>query len=263
MTLAISMVLCLDDAVPRSADIQRELTTRFPDLPAATDGEQKETTIAFRVGSDDIILAQMPAPFPWSDLEGPCATSILWKNAAEEVKRHKYHWIVTVMSPESEPIPLAERLTQATVALMAACPSAIGVYWGNATLLVPTNLFIDFAQKIMPAGPPLHIWIDFRIGRDSERSSSGFTAGMTALGHMEFETQNCPEPPGELRQRLESLARYVLENGPVIKDGDTIGEDANERIRIVYSKSSFGHKGRVMRLEYETASPKKPWWKLW
>lgn len=115
----------------------------------------------------------------------------------------------------------------------------------------------------MPAGAPLHIWIDFRIGRDSEKSSSGFTAGMAALGHMEFETQKCPEPPGELRQRLESLARYVLENGPVIKDGDTIGEDANERIRIVYAKSAFGHKEKVMRLEYETASPQKPWWKLW
>jgi hypothetical protein len=44
-------------------------------------------------------------------------------------------------------------------------------------------------------------------------------------------------------------------------DGDTIGEDANERIRVVYAKSAFGHEGQVMRLQYET--PEKPWWKLW
>jgi hypothetical protein len=49
----------------------------------------------------------------------------------------------------------------------------------------------------------------------------------------------------------------------VIRDGDTIGEDADERIRVVYSKSKFGHNDRVMRLDYEKASRKKPWWKLW
>jgi hypothetical protein len=262
MALGISMVLCLDDKKPSVADVTREFATHFPDMPPATDVEEKDITMSFRIRADDIILAQMPAPFPWSDLEGPCATSILWKNAAAEIKEHKIHWIVTI-NAELEPIPLSERLTQATVALMAACPSAIGVYWGNATLVVPKALFTEFAQKIMPLGPPLHIWIDFRVGRDSEKSSSGFTAGMAALGHMELETQKCPEPPHELRQRFEGLIRYVLENGPVIKDGDTIGEDANERIRVVYSKSAFGHKDQVMRLEYETASDKKPWWKLW
>ena len=167
------------------------------------------------------------------------------------------------MSGELAPIELSTRLTQATAAFMAACPSAIGVYWGNATLVVPKALFIDFAQEVMPSGPPLHIWVDLRIGRDSEESSSGFTSGMAALGHMELETQKCPEPPGELRKRFEALIGYLLEKGPVINDGDTIGEDANERIRVVYSTSAFGHEGQVMRLHYEAASPKKPWWKLW
>jgi hypothetical protein len=109
----------------------------------------------------------------------------------------------------------------------------------------------------------LHIWVDFRVGKDGERTSSGFTAGMAALGLMELETQHCPEPPGELKDRLLGLAGYLLENGPVIRDGDTVGEDANEKIRVVYAPSSFGHEGRVMRLEYEKPSPQKPWWKLW
>jgi hypothetical protein len=102
----------------------------------------------------------------------------------------------------------------------------------------------------------------FAVGRDTAKSSSGFTTGMAALGHMEFEAQGAPEPPGELRKRFEALAGYVLEHGPVIEDGDTIGEDANERIRVVFSDSAFGHEGKVMRLEYERPSPQKPWW-LW
>ncbi|KKM60397.1 hypothetical protein LCGC14_1542240 [marine sediment metagenome] len=256
------MVMLGEDAVVSVSDIQHKLSANWPDLPAATDTDEKDDTLSFRVGSFDIILAKMPAPIPWSDLEGPCATSTLWPKAGEQVKGHEIHWIVTV-SGESSPLELSTLLTQVTASVMAACPSALGVYWGNARLVVPKNIFIDFAKEVLPHGPPLHIWVDFRVGKDTEKSSSGFTSGMAALGHLEFEAQGSPEPPGELRERLLSLAGYVVENGPAIKDGDTIGEDANERIRIVYAKSAFGHRGQVMRLEYEGSSPKKPWWKLW
>jgi hypothetical protein len=262
MAIGVSMVLLREDHTPKAADIAKELAARWPDLPTATDLEDTEDIVSLRIAGSDVIMAKMPAPFPWSDLEGPCATSVLWPKAAEELKPHKLHWIVTV-NGELEPIELSTLLTQATAALLAASPGALGVYWGNATLLVPKGIFIDFAEQVMPHGPPLHIWVDFRCGKDGERSSAGFTAGMTALGHMEFEAQGASEPPGELKERFLALAGYVLENGPVIRDGDTIGEDINERIRVVYSKSAFGHEGQVMRLIYETPSPQKPWWKLW
>ena len=262
MALGISMIMLSGDAPLLAADVQRHLAANWPDLPAATEIAEGHGTLSMQVGAPSLIMGKMPAPIPWSDLEGPCATSILWKNAAKEVKAHTLHWIITV-NGELEPVALSRLLTQGTAAALSACPAAIGVYWGNATLIVPRAIFLDFATDVLPHGPPLHIWVDFRIGQDSAKSSSGFTTGMQALGHMEFETQQAPEPPGELRERLLSLAGYVIENGPVIKDGDTVGEDADEKIRVVYSKSASGYKEKVMRLVYETASPKKPWWKLW
>lgn len=158
---------------------------------------------------------------------------------------------------------LSTRLSQATVAAMATCPAALGTYWGNARMVVPKGTFIDFAEQILPQGPPVPIWVDFRTGRDGERSSSGFTCGKAALGHMEIEAQGVPEPPAELRERFSAIAGYLLENGPVIRGGDTIGEDEIEHIRVRYSDSAFGSEGEVMRLEYERASQDKPWWKLW
>jgi hypothetical protein len=59
-----------------------------------------------------------------------------------------------------------------------------------------------------------------------------------------------------------SLCEYLLVNGPVIKDGHTVGESADEKIRVVHSPSAFGQEGQVMRLDYEAAQ-KKPWWKVW
>jgi len=130
-------------------------------------------------------------------------------------------------------------------------------YWCNATLVVPPELFRDFAVEILPHGPPIHIWVDFRIGPNEQGSMSAFTTGLSALGHLEIETQNSPEPASELRERFEGLIHYLLENGPVIKNGDTIGEDQNERIKVVYSRSAFGHEGKVMRLDYGPLKKKR------
>ena len=261
MAIGIAMIMLSTDSPIRAKDVQRHLAQSWHDLPAASDIEDKDGMLSLQIGGASLIMAKMPAPIPWIDLEGPCETSILWKNSASEVKKHSIHWIVTV-NGDLDPLPLSKLLTQATAAAMAACDRAIGVYWGNATLVIPKNIFIDFAKDVLPHGPPLQIWVDFRVGKDSDTSSSGFTVGMKALGHMEFESQKSPEPPDELRERFLALAGYVVENGPVIRDGDTVGEDAEERIRVVYSDSSFGHDGKVMRLEYETASIKKPWWKF-
>lgn len=262
MTIAISMVTFPSEPEFAVAEIQNYLTSKWPELPTPSDVEEKDGTLMFTVGDDLVIYAIMPGPIPWSDLEGPCSTSLMWPDAKKELKQHKFHVIVTVNS-QAEPIEIMTRLTQATAALMATSEAAQGVLWSHAMMLVKKEVFVDFATEVMPEELPLHVWVDFRVGQDGERSSGGFTAGMSMLGHMEFEAKESPEPPGELRDRFMGLAGYVLENGPVINDGDTIGQDANERIRVVYSDSEFGHEGQVMRLVYEQESAGKPWWKFW
>ena len=243
-------------------DIQGKLASHWPALPPPTEEKQQGVTLSFRLGSSDVILGTMPAAVPWSDLEGPCATSFLWRDAGSVLRTHKAHVIVTI-SGELDPIALSSLLTQVSASVMDTSPLALGMLWTNAALIVPKALFIDFAVRILPNGPPLDIWVDFRVGKLSEKSSSGFTTGMNALGFMEFETQAANEIPSELRKRFSSLARYLMLNGPVIKDGDTVGENADEQIRVVYSDSQFGNKSKVMRLDYGRASASKPWWRIW
>jgi hypothetical protein len=243
-----------------SAAIQADLARQWPSLPKAEIGEEKEGTFAFRVGALDVVAGLMPAPIPWSDLEGPCATSWLWKDGAEALRAHTNHLILTVSGDEG-PLERMRLLTQATASILATCPEAVGVFWTHAAMVIQPPLFREFATQMIER--PLYLWVDFRVGKNAVGKSSGFTTGMESLGLMEFETEDSPEPPGELRERFFGLANYVVENGPVIRDGDTIGEDANERIRVVYADSAFGHKGKVMRLEYSSAKPKKPWWRPW
>jgi hypothetical protein len=213
--------------------------------------------ISFGVGQAHVVAVKMPAPIPWSDLEGPCATGVLWDDAVSEVKRHQSHVIITVIG-SADAVASSVLLTQATVSLMAAT-QAMGVYWCNASMLVPRDLFTDVAMEVMPFGPPLLIWVDFRVGKDEGRTSSGFTTGMHALDHREFTAKGVKEPPDELRNRLIGLCEYVISNGPVINDGCTVGQDRHEKIRVVYGESDFGHENEVIKLVYEQESPELPW----
>lgn len=259
--IAISMIPLGQSPKISPSAIKNDLSATWPDLPTLGPTEKSgKTILTFDVGDGaHVFLSLMPGPISWSDLEGPCATSVLWRDAAKVLKPHRSHLLVTIMFDDSRsPIQKSKLLTQVTASVLATCESALGVYWCNATLVVQPDLFRDFAVKILPHGPPIHIWIDFRIGPNKQGKMSGFTTGLRALGHLEIETQNSPETASELRDRFEGLINYLLENGPVIKNGDTIGEDQNERIKAVYSQSAFGHEGQVIRLDYEPTK-KKGW----
>lgn len=260
MALSLAFVLLGPAAKISAGAIQSDLRETWRDLPEFGTPEKSENTISFQVGEASVVLGLMPAPVPWSDLEGPCATSVLWPQAAAAVRSHTRHLIVTVTA-ETGPLERSALLTKVCAAIIKACSDVIGVYWSQAALLVPPRIFRDFAVEILPGAPPLAIWVDFRVGRNPQGKTSGFTQGLAALGLMEFETENSPEPPGELRQRFEGLIFYLIEHGPVIRDGDTIGESAAERIKVTYSPSAFGNREKVMRLDYSAAT--KPWWKFW
>ncbi|MDA8563909.1 DUF4261 domain-containing protein [Mariniblastus sp.] len=254
--IGISMVMFTGTPTLDAAKIQHELSSRFPDLPEPINGTQQEGTVSFDLGDTSIVVAMMPAPIPWSDLEGPCKTSVLWRDAAVAIKGHTRHAVVTVIGAPNH-IARSKLLTKITAAVLVSTESAIGVYWGNATLVIGKDLFVDFASKVLPEELPLHIWIDFRVGSNKDGSSHGFTHGMAELGHMEFETQNANESPKELHDRLISLAGYVLEHGPVLKDGNTVGESATEQIKVSYQASDFGHTEKVISLVYDNPTNQK------
>lgn len=254
MSVSIAMVALGKGTKISPTAIQKDLAATFPSLPTPGSTEKKDGTFAFRMGDADIVFGLMPAPIPWSDLEGSCSRNWLWPNASAELRNHRVHVIVTVLA-DCEPIERLKLLTAATAALVETSETAVGVYWCDSKVVMPAKMFRDFAVTLIPDSFPLYVWVDFRIGKDSDGKVAGYTSGMTALGHMEFETWASSEPPGELRERFLGLAHYLLENGPVIEDGNTIGEDENERITVVYSNSKFGHKGQVMRLDYAPNVP--------
>ena len=259
MSMSISMVALGPGAKFSLSAFQQEVRETWPGLPEATDVDKGKGVFMFNLGTAKVIFGIMPAPIPWGDLEGPCATSWLWPDAEEVMRSHKGHMIITVADDEVDALARIKLLTQITASFVKVCDASVGVYYGDATLVISPELYREIAVEALPDEIPLFIWVDFRVGPGDDGKMCGFTHGLTPFGVMEMETVNSPETPGDLRERLMDLAGYLIENGPVIEDGHTVGRDENERILVSHTDSAFGHEGQVMRLDYEPAKKKKGW----
>ena len=212
MSLQLAIVLFQDTPTLSASDVTAYLSANWSNLPVASETGEEDNTISFRLGTADVAIGIMPAPVPWADLEGPCATGRLWPDSAAALSGHAAHAIVTMMG-ELPAIQLSSLLTQVTAAVCGASTQSLGVFWTNAVMVVRKDVFLDFATQILPKGSPLPIWVDFRVGRtESGNASAGFTAGLAALGLMEIEAQDATESPSELRQRLEAIAQYLVEH---------------------------------------------------
>ena len=235
----------------------------WDDVISPPDYDKEKGTLVFEHAGCIVAIGLMPAPIPGNDLDGPVATSWLWPEAAEEIGKQRGHLIVTVIdkSEAMSPVELRKLLTQVTASVVATTEAVLCVYWPEAGQLIEPDLFVEMARGMLPDTVPLPLWVDFRVGLVDQESglSYGFTDGLEKLGLMELVTQNASEPPGELRERLINIADYLLDNGMVIQDGHTLGEDASETITARYGPSPFGHEGQVMELDYSTKQKKRGW----
>jgi len=234
---------------PSLEGIREEIENSWPDSQLM-EAEESETVMSFDFGGDGcVFLGNMPAPVPWSDLESIAEASWLWPDAAEVLKSHDTHAIVT-MTGGRDPIQRLKLMTQVITSVLKATPSALGVYSHNARFCVSSQVFQSFADEFLPSDVPLTICVDVRVGENKDGTSSGFTRGLDSLGLMDIECSSANEPASELRARLEGIANYLLENGLIIRDGHTLGETAREIIRVKYASSKFGHDKKVMQLDY-------------
>lgn len=262
MSTAIALIpLAKGARLSRSKTVADLKSTWSIEVESSNAQKEKEVgVLTLGFGESFAAIGLMPAPIPAKELAGPIETSVFWPDAGNDLAQSRGHLIVSLMMPlEGNAIEVRKQLTMIVASVLVGCEGAQGVYWGDATMLIRSDVFRATAIESLP-DPPLMLWVDFRVGAAEKGKAAGFTTGMEALGLMEIECDAANEPPSLFRDRLLGIAGYLVANGLVIQNGHTIGEDEHERIRVVYGKSSFGYENAVMKLQYEPAK-KKPFWK--
>lgn len=141
------------------------------------------------------------------------------------------------------------RLLTEAVAAILQTQVGVGVYWGPGTLVNPPEIFLEHAARMSDEYLPLYLWIDFRVKPDKGGSLTLFTTGMVALGFMEIEIVRSQIKPFDAVDMAFNIAHYLLDNGPVLDHGDTIGISEKQTIKISHVPSIFEGRGTVYMLE--------------
>lgn len=196
------------------------------------------------------MIGHMPRPIPWSDLEGPASCAWHWPEAVSVLRDHASHLIVGVRVADDSPMNCAIRLTLLTAAICAAAPSATAVYWPSGTCVSSAPRFIELAREMRPDSLPLLAWVEFRVFPNDDRSRwSVFTTGLKPLGLMEIEVRDAQGSPSVLVEKVLDMADYLSQVGLVLKDGDTIGTTADEKLSIHHVPSAWERAEIVLWIE--------------
>lgn len=216
--------------------------------------EVSEKNIVSVMRGKDLVgfLAPMPAPIPNQEAEDNADRNFLWPDGREEAAAHRGHVIVTNFgSEEQTPIQSALAVTRLALAALQLF-DGIGVYWGNASVCNSREVFESFCEDISEEHVPTPVWLRFQlVSTDDEDEVGIYTLGMNQFGLMEIEVDRCGMDLQELFEFVSNLAHYLVQSGPVIADGNTVGGSAEEKILVRHRPSMVDRSRRVYKVIFE------------
>ncbi len=254
MAIALAMLVQnhVDPAITSEAFV-KQFRADWPDArrTALVAEAQEESTLTYKYG--DFTIAVMSIDKPMADVTADlCAPSRLWPNDRQFNVDYQAHTIVTIL-PEGDDKDreASVLLSQVVASLVAISRQTIAVYWAAANHLILAELFRELATTVLP-NPLFDIWVALNVGqRPEDGVVTAHTMGLNNLGLMDVEIPNSTKNSKDTYEFLTNIAFYLLDNGLIIKDGDTVGESAEERIRAVYAGSLVDPLKTVIQLEGE------------
>lgn len=193
-------------------------------------------------------IGLMPVGVP-GGLAEVCERSWRWPEAAVRLASHPNHWVIFVVScgpAQYETAVLSLRL----VAALSATPGFLGAYFGSAGLVYSPE-FLQAENEDDPATSPVNYWVHMGLFQHEDGTNSFFTYGLHEFGALEIEIPRSKIPRELLYTRGRDFAAYVMQAGPVLKHGDTVGATAEDKTRITHEPSIFNPEQTVCRINMQ------------
>lgn len=247
MTVVLSSILTPDRDTPDVRALVADLCEVWPHLPEISELSDRGDSYSFSTGTARVIVASVEEPFDFSASPLSTDTSPLWPDASVDLARHERRIVVTV-SGDLDGVALSTLLTQVTASLLRLDSECLGVLWHNAALLIRSDRFLQMTQQVLPTGPPMRLWVSYRLRLDSDDVASGFTTGMQALGFPEIEVVHEPLTVAALQHLMEYLGQLQITEALNISDGDIVELEGIGCFESRFTASSFGHANSVLRL---------------
>lgn len=242
--LPTAILLAKEPIVIDPAALAEELRRRYPVLQSvvplpAGDKARPNSTI---IGVDGSIVAALavnaPVPDGWREL---AQRSIQWPGAVEICAQHHAHVVVAFMGQPKSLLAAARVITAVAGAIAALNPvTVVAGLWG-ARVLNSVEVWVSLSAGAFTPYPnlPTSLWVSQHLFQDEVTDGVGvLTQGLTRFVGRELELI---APKSDLRGLLDHafcLTTYLLQNGPVLKEGSTFGVSESDRIEVHLQNST-------------------------
>ena len=218
----------------------------------SVDVDDAKNVVTVTHGDDTVgFLAHMPAAIPNGEATNNADGNFLWPNGKSEAAAHRSHAIVTNIGAK-EQTPVQSAITVSLLALVALeVFNGIGVYWGNASVSHSRRIFEHFSGDISEDHLPVPVWLRFQPVRVSDDEIGLYTVGMKQFGLMDLEVDRCKMNLEDLFEFISNLAHYLIQSGPVIADGNTVGGSEEDRILVRHRPSMIDKDRTVYKVVFE------------
>ena len=245
---AVARVILSEPVLPSPAAVrdrvQMLIGQNWPITGVETDGKQ---ALALRVAEGVVLITLVQEPTPQGELAQMCRRARNWKTACEAVASHKAYLVVSVRDTPFDKVGAALLLTQVVAALLD--DNAIASYWGDS--LQSRAAFLQQSETATRDNLPLTLWLHVRLSSHPQNGLSISTSGLRAFDLLEIESKDVKAADNQsLYALVMGTANYVLTKGPVIRDGDAIGEVASQSIVVRLAPSYWTAGEQVYRVVY-------------
>lgn len=194
-----------------------------------------------------VVVGLIEAPVPDGAAEYWAQGNYMWKDGVEVVKTHKAQLIVCVLSKTADIIAKGKLYVKLAASALKQ-ENALAFY--NEGAVFPPDMYRAFSEPMKNDELPLLNWVWFGI-YGNEKEIGVYTYGMRRFGKQEMEVY-VPRENADLngiRGFLLDIAAYVLGGNVTLKDGETIGFTAEQKLPITLS-GGIAVDGDTLKIEY-------------
>lgn len=202
-----------------------------------TNVEGNNDTAFVTIDEELIAITFVPTSISNQELQATAKYAYNWTNVLNDIKDIDGYAIVSIMNGNKSNLERHFLLSKIIYSILLTS-DAIGVYQGNQTLLIPRQQYLNFHDEIASNEIPIPLWIYIGI-RKSENGYSVYTFGMKQFDKLELEIVNSKSPLNEIHSFILNTASYVIKKNVTLKDNETIGFTANQKILIKKSEGKF------------------------
>ena len=200
--------------------------------PKYAEGHRSGGAIMLPAGGDVVMGMQVEAPYP-DPPDQQARFAYWWPDAKKDMARQKAHLMVFCVWSKFSRIEAHMRHLVLVRELVEQLP-VIGMLWGS--VLMPTATFKGEFASTLEGAIPFSLWVLIQFSKQPNGNILISTLGMRDFEQMEIETESTLS----LDQTFDLVRKFgshILANGPVVRDGETFGHTADQRIRVRHTRS--------------------------